>query len=265
VIAREWIRWHNPFLFPKPLAAMAMVSRPRSILVVDDEADTCANLSDIFTELGFHVDVAYDGPSALELIRKRPYDVALLDLKMPGMDGLELYHRIKELRADTVAMIVTAYTSDATARAALNAGAWRIIPKPVDPQNLLHLVEEAMDQPLVMIIDDDPDLCESLWDVFRENGFRVCVAHSLDDAAVRLQETNLNVALIDMRLPTGDGRQVFQLIRQTHPEAHTIVITGYRSETEQLVAQVLAAGADAVCYKPFDVNSLLETVNTLAK
>ena len=56
-----------------------------SILVVDDEVDTCSNLSDILTDLGYHVDVAHDGPSALELARKNPYDIALLDLRMPGI------------------------------------------------------------------------------------------------------------------------------------------------------------------------------------
>jgi two-component system, NtrC family, response regulator HydG len=242
-----------------------MTPKPNSILVVDDEVDTCANLSDIFTELGFQVDVAHDGLRALELVRKRHYDIALLDLKMPGMDGLELYRRIKELRAGTVAMIVTAYATDATAQAALDAGAWRVISKPVDPGMLWRFVEQAMDQPLVMIIDDDPDLCDSLWDLLRENSFRACVAHSLDQAAEMLKETDLNVALIDMRLPKGNGQQLFELVRETNPQARTIVITGYRSETEQLVTQVLAAGADAVCYKPFDIPTLLETVNKLAK
>ena len=242
-----------------------MSQKTRSILVVDDEVDTCANLSDIFCDLGFEVDIAHDGSSALELVRRRHYDVALLDLKMPGMDGLELYRRIKELRAGTVAMIVTAYASDATAQAALDAGAWRVIPKPVDPQKLFTFVEEAISQPLVMIIDDDPDLCASLWELLRENGFRACIARGLHDAANRLKDTDLNVALIDMRLPEGNGHQVYQLIRESNPSARTIVITGYRSETEQLVAKVLAAGADAVCYKPFDVPMLLDTVNKLSR
>jgi DNA-binding response OmpR family regulator len=242
------------------------MSKPvRSVLVVDDEPDTCANLSDILTDLGFHVDVACDGLSALELVRKRPYDVALLDLRMPGMDGLELYRQIKQLRAGTVAMIVTAFASDATAQAALDAGAWRIVSKPVDFGKLLQLVETAMGQPLVMIIDDDSELCNSLWDVFHQHGFRVSMAHSADEAARQLREQRLQVALIDMRLPQGDGHQVFQLVRETNPEARTVVITGYRSETEGLVAQVLSAGADAVCYKPFDVRSLVETVKQLAR
>jgi DNA-binding response OmpR family regulator len=240
-----------------------MPTQPGSILVVDDEPDTCANLADILTDLGFHVDVAYDGQSALELVRRQHYDVALLDLKMPRMDGLELYRRIKELRAGTVAMIVTAYATDTTAQAALDAGAWRIVSKPVDFRKLLHLVEEAMGQPLVMIIDDDIDLCQALWDLFREHGFRVSIAQSVEEAARRLREEKLDVALIDMRLPQGDGHQVFRLVRETNPQAGTVVITGHRTETEHLVAQVVAAGADAVCYKPFDVPSLLETVKKL--
>ena len=238
---------------------------PRSILIVDDEVDTCANLSDIFTDLGFEVGIAHDGVIALELIRQRHYDVALLDLKMPGMDGLELYRRIKKLRAGTVAFIVTAYASDATAQVALSAGAWRVLSKPVDSGILLRLVEEAIDQPLVMIIDDDSDLCESLWDLFRENGLRVSLAHSISDAKSRLQEAHFNVALIDMRLPEGDGSQIYKLVRETNPRSRTVIITGHRSETEERVAKVLAAGADAVCYKPFDVHALLETVNKLAR
>src|SRR5438309_3507615 len=92
-----------------------------SILVVDDDGDTCQNLSDILTDLGYRVDTAHDGPSALELVRRRPYDIALLDLKMPGMDGLELYREIKRLGVGTVAMLVTAHASRATAEEALTA------------------------------------------------------------------------------------------------------------------------------------------------
>src|SRR5205823_12086237 len=95
-----------------------------TILVVDDDVDICRNLSDILTDLGYRVDAAHDGPSALELLQRTPYDVALLDLKMPGMDGLTLSREIKKLRAGTVALVVTAYASSATAEAALSAGAW---------------------------------------------------------------------------------------------------------------------------------------------
>ena len=116
-------------------------------------------------------------------MRQRPYDVALLDLKMPGMDGLTLYREIKKQRAGTVSLLVTAYASPATAEEALAAGAWKVLAKPVDFRKLLGLVDEALGQPLVLVVDDDHDLCANLWDLLRERGFRVCLAHDGREAA----------------------------------------------------------------------------------
>jgi CheY-like chemotaxis protein len=234
-----------------------------SILVVDDEVDTCRNLSDILTDLGYHVDIAHDGPSALEMVRRKPYDIALLDLKMPGMDGLTLYREIKKLRADTVAIVVTAYAGGDTKAEALAAGAWQVLAKPVDFPKLLGLVDEALGQPLVMVIDDDHDLCANLWDLLRERGYRVCIAHDEKQAAERLEGREFKIVLIDMKLPGGDGSTVFRLVRQTNPQARTVVITGNRSEMDQLIKTVVDEGADAVCYKPFDVPRLLSTLQQL--
>jgi DNA-binding NtrC family response regulator len=233
------------------------------LLIVDDEQDTCSNLSDIFTELGFQVDVAYDGPTALELVRRNTYDVALLDLKMPGMDGLELYRRIRRISAETVAIVVTAYASSATATSVLDAGACRIVPKPVDLQKLFHLVAEAMNQPLVLVVDDDHDLCESLWELFRDLSYRVGLAYDVPEAVSQLRARYYRVVLVDMKLPTSDGTEVLACLPQANPQARSVVITGHRSEMEQLVQKALASGANAVCYKPFEMELLLDTVSRL--
>jgi CheY-like chemotaxis protein len=234
-----------------------------SILVVDDDVDTCRNLSDILTDLGYHVDVAHDGPGALELVGQRAYDLALLDLKMPGMDGLTLFCEIRKRSAATVGIIITAYAAAKTSEEALAAGAWQLVPKPVDFQRLLHFVDEALHQPLVLVVDDDHDLCANLWDLLRDRGYRVGLAHDATEVGGNLAGQEYRVVLIDMKLPKGDGGQVFRLVRQRAPEARTIVITGHRSETDEMVRQVLAEGADAVCYKPFDVPSLLATLQKL--
>lgn len=234
------------------------------VLVVDDERDTCANLKDILTELDYEVDVAYDGPSALALVERQHYDVALLDLKMPGMDGLELYRRMREIQAGTVAIIVTAYAAADTAGAAQRAGAWQVLSKPVDVAELLPLVRQAAEQPLVLIVDDDHELCASLWDLFRERGMRVSVAHDVEEAERQVRGLEPRVVLIDLKLPGGDGGSVFRLIRRSNPQARTILITGHRIELSELIERVTAEGVDAVCYKPFDVDSLIATVQRLA-
>ena len=118
-----------------------------ALLVVDDNHDTCAILSDILSDLGYRVDVAYDGPTALERPRRHPYGLALLDYKMPGMDDLELYGPRKQVRADTLGVRVTAFAADATIQEANRAGIRPILPKPVDFGHLIPLIEKVAETP----------------------------------------------------------------------------------------------------------------------
>ena len=69
--------------------------------------------------------------------------------------------------------------------------------------------------------------------------------------------------LIDLKLPDGDGSNVFQLAKETTPKARTVLITGFRSEMEQTIQKLLDNGADAVFYKPLDVGNLLEKLEQL--
>jgi DNA-binding NtrC family response regulator len=174
------------------------------------------------------------------------------------MDGLALYREIRKLRSGMVAMIVSAYATSETASEVLGAGAWQVLSKPVDFSRLLALLEEAAQQPLVMVVDDDHALCETLWDLLRDQGYRVCVAGDEAAAAERLKGRDFQVVLIDMMLPGGNGRSVLRRVRELAPTARTLLITGYRDETSRLVDEALREGAEGVCYKPFDVPQLLE-------
>jgi CheY-like chemotaxis protein len=118
-----------------------------SILLVDDDRDTCASLSDVISDMGYHVDVAYDGPAALQLTKRHGYGLALLDFKLPGMNGVEHYCHIKRVRADTVGILVTAFAADGTLKAAVGAGIRRVLAKPVDFGSLLPLIEEVAGRP----------------------------------------------------------------------------------------------------------------------
>jgi CheY-like chemotaxis protein len=115
-----------------------------TILVVDDDSDTCRNMVDLLGDLGYVVDAAGGGDMALEKAGRQPYDLGLLDLRMPGMDGLTLCRRLKRLHPRMVTMIITAYGASSLAEEARDAGARHILPKPIDFPRLLALVEEAL-------------------------------------------------------------------------------------------------------------------------
>ena len=102
------------------------------ILLVDDDQDTCASMSDIFLDLGYTVDMAHDGPGALEMSERHQYRLALLDFKMPGMDGLELCRRLKNFQPSVVVLLITAFSSIATTGAATEAGVRCSLLKPVN-------------------------------------------------------------------------------------------------------------------------------------
>jgi CheY-like chemotaxis protein len=241
-----------------------MTDRSLFILLVDDDEDICQNMADIFTELGYAVDVAHEGTTALERVRERPYDAALLDLKMRGMDGLTLCREIKKVRSETVALLVTAYAGESTSKEALVAGAWHVLPKPIDLPHLLRLIDEALERPLVLVVDDDPDLCANLWDMLHERRYRVCVAHDGRQALLQLQGST-RVVLIDLKLPDQVGTEVIRQVRIANPAVRVVLITGHRTEVEPMAERLRAEGVDAICYKPFDIPALLSTLAQLAE
>ena len=117
-----------------------------TILVVDDDADTCRNMADLFGDLGYEIDTAEGGNVALEKARQQPYDLGLLDLRMPGMDGLTLCRHLKQMRPIMVTMIITAYVAGGLDEQARTAGARHVLPKPIEFPRLLALVVEALTQ-----------------------------------------------------------------------------------------------------------------------
>jgi DNA-binding response OmpR family regulator len=123
---------------------MAMVDA--DILLVDDDTDTCASMSDIFLDVGYTVDLAYDGPRALELSGQHHYRLALLDYNMPGMDGLELCRRLKTSQPSVVVALVTAFSSIAATGVTAEAGVRCSFLKPVNFSVLMPFVAEVVNR-----------------------------------------------------------------------------------------------------------------------
>jgi two-component system, NtrC family, response regulator AtoC len=116
-----------------------------SILVVDDEKVVQESLLRWFGDDGYEVEVANGGKPALAKLAARSFDVMLVDIRMPGMDGLELLDRVKEGAPSTVVIIMTGYATVDYAVRALKHGAWDFVKKPFDPDDLSRLVSKALE------------------------------------------------------------------------------------------------------------------------
>ena len=116
------------------------------MLIVDDENIVRESLRHWFEEEGYSVETADSAEDAMRRFDKGKYAVCLLDMKMPGMTGLELLQKMKEADPCLIVILITAYASVATAIKALKDGAYDYITKPVDPDELNHLVKKALEQ-----------------------------------------------------------------------------------------------------------------------
>jgi DNA-binding NtrC family response regulator len=117
-----------------------------SILIVDDEESVRESLYSWFIEDGYHVNSAENAKSALSILETESYNIILADIKMPGMDGLEMLRRIKQIKADSIVIVMTAFATVDTAVQALKDGAFDYITKPFDPDDLSHLIRNASKQ-----------------------------------------------------------------------------------------------------------------------
>ncbi len=113
------------------------------VLVVDDDPDIRSNISDILIDLGYEVTTAEDAKIALQISAKKTFDIALLDFRMPGMDGATLYRRLKSMQPAMVAIMITAWASGEGIQDALDAGTWDVLRKPVEIGELLEKISDA--------------------------------------------------------------------------------------------------------------------------
>jgi CheY-like chemotaxis protein len=121
-----------------------MIRKP--ILIVDDEKNIRLTLSQVLEILGAEIDSASNGEEALAKLEEKDFGLILLDIRMPGMDGMEVLRRVREIRPDIRIVMITAYGTIESAVEAMKLGAVDFLQKPFDPEEIRELVSRVMDR-----------------------------------------------------------------------------------------------------------------------
>jgi two-component system, NtrC family, response regulator HydG len=180
------------------------------LLIVDDELSVRDSLAKWFHEEGYDVGTAESASDALTRLAEHSWDAALLDIKMRGTDGIELLGRIREIDPNLVVIMMTGYASVETAVAALKNGAYDYVTKPLDPDEIAHLVKKAISHKRVE----------------QEN--------------VRLRETVAEVARPEEIVGQSAAmNRVFEAIETVGPTDATVLITGESGTGKELVARAI--------------------------
>ncbi|MBL7133796.1 MAG: sigma-54-dependent Fis family transcriptional regulator [Phycisphaerae bacterium] len=210
-----------------------MMSAMPRVLVIDDEESMRAGCVQALTEEGYSTQAAEDGIQGLEMARKESFGVVILDLRMPGMDGMEVLAKLKEYDASVIVVVITGYASIESAVEAMKGGAYDFLPKPFSPEALLAIVARAADRKRLAL----------------EN---VCLRLELDERMGPDAIVGRSPAMV----------KVAELVQKVAPTDSTVLICGETGVGKELVAKAIhrhSARRD----KPFvvvDCGALVQTL-----
>jgi CheY-like chemotaxis protein len=114
------------------------------ILVIDDEADIREALDAILSSMGYEVSTAESGGAAVERAEREPFDLAITDLRMPGLSGVDTVAALRRIKPGLAVIVVSGYISDESAQRCCEGGATQLMSKPFDIDELQHAVEVAL-------------------------------------------------------------------------------------------------------------------------
>ena len=236
--------------------------RAGRILIVDDEKNMRKTLADILRDEGYQVATAATGEEAVALCSQQDFDVVLMDVRMPGMDGVEAFRRIRRHREGVRVLLMSAYDVNQLKEAALDEGAIAFLSKPLDVQKVIQLIGEVKET-AILVVEDDAHTAGLLGTTLKQQGYRVTVTQSPHDALELVEQIRFDLIFLDVNLPAMNGLELYLAIKRITPSAVAIMITGMEEEFERLAREAVRRNAYTIVRKPLDIDEILGLLERL--
>ncbi len=238
------------------------------VLVIEDDQTARRQLAKAIRKEGYEVVVAEDGRAGVELFKKELPEIVVTDLKMPGIDGMEVMHTVRRLSKDTQIILVTAFGETDTVISALREGALDYLKKPLDLDQLTVALgrakEKVMDYkkgatfPALLLADDEEKIRGRLARVLEKEGWKVFQVADGEEAINVFKDKRIDIVLLDIKMPKKDGLEALHQMRSVSNDFEAIILTGYGDENSAL--QALRDGAINFLKKPIDLEQMILAV-----
>ena len=237
------------------------VKKPK-VLIVDDRRGIRLTLAGIIEDQGYEVAAAEDGFQAIEAATETDFDLIFMDIQMPGINGVQTYREIKQIRPESIVVMMTGFAVEELVKDALDEGVFSVIYKPFDTDRVVKLVEAVHRTVVILVVDDRSSDRKTLRMVLDENGYRVAEADDGTQAIDMVKDRHYDVIFMDIHMPGKDGVSAFDEIKRVDPEARVIFTTGFPMDDS--VSKVLEAGAYPVADKTMDPANILSLVKKIS-
>ena len=235
------------------------------ILVVDDDRRMVRTICDILRVKGYEALPAYSGNEAVQVVQREAFDCVLMDIKMPGIDGVATLKMIKGVAPDTPVVLMSAYATDEQLAEAKEHGAASVLTKPIDFQQVLSYLSLLRKESSVLIVDDDLEFSQTLKGVLLASGYRVNTEEDPAKVLSHMEQEYQLLVILDLKLGDVDGLDVLKKVRARYPGKPVVLVTGERNEISTAIEQGMQVGAYTCLYKPFAVDTLIGIIEEISR
>ncbi len=230
-----------------------------NIMVVDDLRSMRLTLGGILEDKGHRVVTVEDGYQAIEAVRQAHFDVIFMDIKMPGINGVQTFREVKKIDPKAAVIMMTAYSVEDLVKEAMEEGAYAIVHKPFDIEKVIAIIDELLHEKiLILVVDDQFGDRETLKVILQQKGYRVATAKDGTEAIQMVKGGHYDVIFLDIRLPDMNGVETFERVKAIDPKAVVVMMTGYTEE--ELIKRAISQGAYTCVHKPFDMEKVIALV-----
>lgn len=229
------------------------------ILVVDDDVDNAQSLGELFEMEGHEVTVAHSGEAAIAAYVNTPFDIAFMDVMMPGKNGVESFLEIRKLRPEARVYMMTGYSVEQLLQQAMEHGALGVLSKPLDGHKLLRAIEDVTPHGIVVVSEDDLRFGGELTQLVRDAGFSCDLVRNTAEA----DNARADVMVIDTGMQLIRGVEIYARMKRQGRAKPAFIITrnGEAGDAFEALRDVAVTG---ILNKPFDPLTLLNRLESLA-
>jgi DNA-binding response OmpR family regulator len=230
------------------------------VLIVDDDVDHAESLADVLEMRGHPVALAHSGEAALETFRAGEFDLVLLDVKLPGINGVETFLELKKIRPAARVMMMTGFSLEQLIAQAIENGALGVLYKPFSATELLSTLGQVTPRGVVLVADDDPDFVDSIVPILAAAEFDLRLAANGREALAEIDKRMPDCLILDLGLAVLAGPEPMTRLLDAAKAMPTILVTGGYSDGVAESVAGFGLRAHGLLQKPFDSGALLAAV-----
>jgi two-component system, NtrC family, response regulator HydG len=232
------------------------------ILVVDDDIDNAQSLGEIFQIEGHVPMVVHSGEEAIAAYVDSNFDLAFMDVMMPGLNGVESFLEIRKMRPTAKVFMMTGYSVEELLRQAISHGAMGVLNKPMDSRALLNMVNDVGRDGLLVAPGVGLDYGLHLQEMINGSGFKCSVVNDANTPIVTGQSDEL--IILDLNRPLIDSVSFYSSLRKSSHLPPTIIVTPSTDNKSEGYEALRDLSVTGILNKPFDPLELLSRLEILA-